>query len=183
MAPATPFEYAEGMLFGAGFVGLLVYALLIPGLRRIARSLRRPAPRLSVVASLIATLSCVGGASFQTALLHEWAARTAGTPEATVTAILQVTEERVFPFLIIFGILFPIALLTLGVGLFQTGVAPAWVAALLGIGAIAWPVGHIGSIQLVQHFAETLLLVPLVWLGLRSLTGATPRSVAVPATA
>ncbi len=182
LAPATQFEYSGG-LFWAGVFGLVIYILFVPGLLGIARLLRRPSPRLSVVAGLLVAAGCVGGASFQAAMLHEWAARTAGTPEAMMAAIMEVTGGRVFPVLVIFGILFPIALLTLGVGLFRTGVAPTWMAALLGIGAIAWPVGHIGSMQLVQHLAETVLLVPLVWLGLRSLSGATPYGITVPATA
>ena len=182
-APTTFFEYSEGMLFGAGAFGVLIYALLIPGLLGIARMLRPGAPRLSVVAGQLATFGCVAGGTFQAALWHEWAARAAGTPEAMVAAIMAVTEGRVFPVLVILGIQFPISLLTLSIGLFRTGVAPVWVATLLGIGALAFPVGHIGSIQVVQHVAETTLLVPLVWLGLQSLHGATPRSVAVPASA
>ena len=90
-----------------------------------------------------------------------------------MAAIIEVTERRVFP----------VSLLTFGVSLFQTGVAPTWVAALLGIAAILWPIGHIGGIQLVEHLAELLLLVPLVWLGLRFLRGVTPQVVAVPANA
>jgi len=182
-APTTFFEYSEGMLFGAGAFGALIYALLIPGLLGIARLLRLGAPRLSVVAGLLATFGCVAGATFQAALLHEWAARTAGTPEAMMAAIMEVTEGQVFPVLVILGILFPISLLTLSVGLFRTSLVPAWVAALLGIGAIAFPLGHIGSMQLVQHLAETVLLVPLVWLGLRSLIVAPPQRVPVPGTA
>ena len=183
MVPTTVFEYSRGMLFGAGAVGLLLYALLLPGLLGVARLLRQSAPRLSVVAGLLATFGCVGGATFQTAILHEWAARAAGTPDATMAAIMEATQGRVFPVLVALGILFPIALLTLGAGLLRTGAAPAWVAALLGIGAIGWPVGHIGQIQIVQHLAQALVLVALVWLGLRSLTGATPYGVTVPATA
>jgi hypothetical protein len=183
LAPATYFEYSQGLIFWSGAIGLLLFALLVPGLLGVARLLRQGAPRLSVGAGLMATSGCVSGATFQTALLHEWAARTAGTPEALMAAIMEITEGQVFPVLVILGILFPISLLTLSAGLFRTGVVPTWVAALLGIGAIAFPVGHIGSIQLVQHLAETVLLVPLVWLGLHSLTWATPRGVAVPATA
>lgn len=178
-APTTHFDYS-GRLFWAGVFGLVSYALLIPGLLGIARLLRQPAPRLSVVVGLLVAAGCVGGATFQAALLHEWAARTAGTPEAMMAAIMQVTEGWVFPVLVIFGILFPVSLLTLGVGLFRTRSAPTWVAVLLGIGAIIWPVGHIGSIHLVSHVAETLALVPLVWLGLRFLRGV-PQVVAVPA--
>jgi hypothetical protein len=182
-APTTFFEYSEQMLFGAGAFGVLIYALLIPGLLGIARMLRSGAPRLSVVAGLLATFGCVAGATFQAALLHEWAARAAGTPEAMVAGIMAVTEGRVFPVLVILGIQFPMSLLTLSIGLFRTGVAPVWVATLLSVGAIAFPVGHIGSIQIVQHVAETTLFIPLVWLGLRSFAAATPRSVAVPASA
>lgn len=183
-APTTIFEYSsEEMLFWAGLVGLVVYILLIPGLLGVARLLRQRAPRLSVVAGLLATVGCVAAAGFQMAVWYEWAAREAGTPEAIMTAIMETTEERVFPFLVIFSIQFPISLLTLGVGLFRTGAAPTWVAALLGIGAIAFPVGHIGSIQIVQHLSESLLLVPLVWLGLRFLRGLHVQGSNVPNTA
>ena len=166
-APTTFFEYSEEMLFGAGAFGVLIYALLIPGLLGIARMLRPSAPRLSVIAGLLATFGCVAGATFQSALLHEWAVRTAGTPEPILAAIMALTAGRVFPVLVILGIQFPISLLTLSIGHFRSGVVPVWVATLLGIGAIAFPVGHIGSIQIVQHAAETILLVPLLWLGLR----------------
>lgn len=180
--PTTQFEYSsKELLFWAGFLGLLVYILLLPGLLGIARLFRRPAPRLSVVVSLLATVGCVAGASFQTALLHEWAARTAGAPETMMAAIRDVTTGRVYPVLLIFSIQFPISLLLLGIGLYRTHMAPTWVAALLGIGAIVFPLGHIGTNLLIQHLAESLLLIPLVWLGLRFLTDATPKGVAVPA--
>ena len=179
LAPATQFEYSGG-LFWAGVFGLVSHILFVPGLLGIARLLRQPSPRLSVVAGLLVAAGCVGGASFQVAMLHEWAALMAGTPESMMAAIMEVTEGRVFPVLVIFGIQFPIALLTLSVGLFRTSTAPTWVAALLGIAVILWPIGHIGSIQLVQHLAEVILLVPLVWLGLRFLRGV-PQVVAVPA--
>lgn len=183
MAPASYCEYTPGLLFVAGSLGLLLYTLLIPGLLGVARLLRRPASRLSVVASLLATFGCVGGSTFETALLHEWAARAAGTPEAQMAAILNVTEERVFPVLVLLGILFSISLLTLGVGLFRTGTVPTWVAALLGLGAVLFPVGHIGSLEIVTHAAETLILVAFVWIGLRFLTGASTQGIAIPARA
>ena len=99
-----------------------------------------------------------------------------------MAAIMEVTEGRVFPVLVNFGVLFPISLLTFGVGLCRTGVAPTRVAALLGIGAISFPVGHIGSMQLITHLAEFLLLIPMIWIGLCYLTGASPQGLAVPTT-
>jgi hypothetical protein len=71
------------------------------------------------------------------------------------------------------------SLLVLGIGLYRTRTAPTWVAGLLVIGAIVFPIGHIGTILLVSHLAETILLVPLVWLGLRLLRGAPAQDVAL----
>lgn len=178
--PTTQFEYSsEGMLYWAGVLGLVTYIAFVPGLLGIARLLRQSAPRLSVIVGLLGAAGCVAGATFEMALLHEWAARAAGTPEAMLAAIMGVNEERVFPVLVIFSIQSPRALLSLSVGLLRTGVVPTWVAAMLGIGAIVFPVGHIGSILLVQHLAETILLIPLVWLGLRFLRGAPEQNVGV----
>ena len=169
MTPTTMFEYAEGRLFAAGIVGLIVSILLLPGLLEIARLLQQSMPRFSVVVGLIATVGCVAGASMQTALLHEWAAYEAGTPEAMVTAIIEVTEQQVFPALVIFSIMFPVSLLLLGIGLYMTRVTPKWVAGLLVAGAIVFPLGHIGTSQFVSHLAETLLLIPLAWISVRLL--------------
>ena len=60
---------------------------------------------------------------------------------------------------------------------------PKWVAVLLRFGAIVYPVGHIGESELVTHLAEFVLLVPMVWIGLRHLTRAKPSHITVPATA
>ena len=181
MVASTFLEFSAGMLFGAGFIGMLAYLCFVPATLGLARLLRQRAPRLSVFVGLLATVGCVGAVNFQTALLHAWAARTAGTPEATMVAIAEVVEGRLFPVFVIFGIQFPLALLILSVGLSWAGVVPKWAAVLLGSGAIIYPVGHIGSIQLLMHLADLLLVVPMIWLGLRFLRGATPRGVAVPA--
>ncbi len=183
MAASTFLEFAGGLLFGAGLVGMLAYLCFIPATLGIARSLRPRAPRLSVWGGLLATVGCVGGVTFETALLHEWAERTAGTPEMAMLAISAVVKGRLFPVLVLFGIQFSISLLVLGVGLWRIGVVPRWVPVLLGCGALLFPFGHIGNIQLVTHLANLLLIVPMVWLGLRALTNAPPQGVAIPAVA
>jgi hypothetical protein len=178
MTPNTFFEYREGTLFWAGVVGVVAYVCLVPGLVGVARLLREPAPRLSVFGGLLVTIGTVAGAVFSAAPLFEWAEREAGTPEAMIVAITEVLEGQVFPVLVTFGALFPISLVLLSVGLFRTGVVPKWVAAMLGVGAIVFPAGHIGESELITHVAEFVLLVPMLWIGLRSLTDAKPSGVA-----
>lgn len=183
MAASTFLEFADGMLFSAGFIGMLAYLCLIPATLGIARLFRQSAPRLSVFGGLLTTIGCVGGTTFETAILHEWAERTAGTPEATLLAITEVVEGRLFPILVLFGIQFPISLLVLSVGLFRTGAVPRWAPVLLGSGAVLYPLGHIGSIEPVMHLADLLLVVPMTWIGLRYLTSATLQGRAVTAAA
>ena len=151
----TFFEYRNGMLFWAG----LAYMLLVPGLLGLASLLRQRAPRLSVFGGLLVTIGTIGGMNFSTVLLFEWAEREAGTPAATLAAIAAVVEGRVLPVLVIFSILCPIALLIVAVGLVRTAVAPAWVAVLLGLGAVLFPVGHIAANEPVTHLAELFLLI------------------------
>lgn len=178
MIPNTFFEYREGTLFWAGLAGVLAYIGFVPALLGIARLLRGRAPRLSVCGGLLATAGAVGGAIFSAALLFEWAEREAGTSEATMAAITEVVEGRLFPVLLLFGSLFPLSLLILSVGLFRTGVVGRWVAVLLGVGAIAFPAGHAGESQLIAHLAEFVLLVPMAWIGARLLGDATPSGIA-----
>jgi hypothetical protein len=179
--PTTQFEYSSnGMLFWAGLVGLVIYIVFVPGLLGVARLLRPSAPRLSVIVAQLIAAGCVAGASFQTFLMYEWAARTAGTPETLISDIADVTHKRVYPVIVIFSIQFCISLAVLGIGLYRSRRAPAWVAALLVIGAFVFPVGHIGTMLLVSHLAETILLVPLAWLGLRLLRGEPEHAVSVP---
>lgn len=182
MAASTFLEFAEGTRFAAGFVGVLAYLCFIPALLGIARLLRERAPRLSVVGTLVAICGCGGGVAFEAAILHEWAARAAGLPEAQVAALLEIVKGRVFPALLIFGIQFSLSLLVLGVGLVKTAVVPKWVPALIVCGALLFPLGHIGRIEPIMHLADFLLVVPMIWLGLRALSGATPQGRAVPAT-
>jgi hypothetical protein len=183
LTPNTFFEYREETLFWAGLVGVIAYICLVPGLLGVARLLRERAPRLSVFGGLLVTIGTVAGAIFAAAPLFEWAEREAGTPEAMMVAITDVVEGQVFPILVTFGALFPISLVILSAGLFRTGVVPKWVAVLLGLGAIIFPLGHIGESQLITHIAELVLLVPLAWIGLRSLIDGKPAGIAVPAPA
>jgi hypothetical protein len=175
------FEYRDGMLFWAGVTGVLAYGLLAPGLLGLASLPRPKAPRLSVIGGLLLMLGAVGGTAFSTAQLFDWAEREAGTPPQTLEAINAIVEGRVFPVLVIFGCLLPIGLVAIAIGLFRTAVVPPWSAVLLGLGAVLFPVGHIGGIELVTHVADALLLVPFVWIALRLLQPTRTATAAVPA--
>jgi hypothetical protein len=170
MPVTTFFENRDGMLFWGGLVGVVSYLLFVPGLLGIAQWLRERMPRLTVFGGMLVVIGSVGGTCFSTAVLFDWAEREAGTPAATLDAIAAVVEGRVFPVLVSFGLVLPIALVVLAIGLFRTGTAPKWAAVLLGVGAVAFPIGHISQNEVVTQVANLLLIGPLVWSGYRMLT-------------
>lgn len=65
------------------------------------------------------------------------------------------------------GPLFPLSILVLGVNLLRKKLAPAWVGILLCLAGIAFPLSRIPRIELVAHIADFLLLVPLVYIGVK----------------
>lgn len=183
VAASSALRSSEATLYAAALAQMYGAFLFIPAVLGLAALLRQRAPRLAVFGGLTGILGYVGGINFATFDLYTWAARTAGADDATVRAIVGVSESQLLPALNLPGIVGPLTLLTLSIGLFRTGVVPTWVAVLLGFGAIAFPLGRVPEIQLLLHLSDLLLLIPLAWIGSRYLGRPEPSRAAVPATA
>lgn len=63
------------------------------------------------------------------------------------------------------GPAFPISLVVLGVVVWRSGLAPAWVGATLALGGALFPVARIPRIAMIAHGVDLLMLVPAVYLG------------------
>ena len=72
-------------------------------------------------------------------------------------------------FLFIPGSIFPLSLLVHGLMLARGRVVPTWVGLMLALGAAGFPISRFPRIELLAHAADLLLLIPLVWIGLRLL--------------
>lgn len=183
MAICSFLWFNDSLLLGAGIVQMYASVLYIPAILVLARLMWHQAPRLAVFVGMLGILGCAGAINFGTFGAYQWAAGTAGADAATVRAIEQVADEQLFPVLNLPGIVFPLALLILSIGLFRTGVVPRWMALLIGIGAICFPLSRIPDIRLLFHVSDLLLLVPLGWIGLRQLIEVAPGKATVPAAA
>lgn len=60
------------------------------------------------------------------------------------------------------GPAFPLSLLVLWFMMIVRRVQPAWIGALIVLGAIAFPASRISRIEWVAHIADSILLIPLV---------------------
>lgn len=67
------------------------------------------------------------------------------------------------------GPLFPLSLLVLGIVLWRNKIIPPWIGILLVLGAIAFPISRIPRIAWLAHVADLLLVVPVLFIGIRSL--------------
>jgi hypothetical protein len=74
------------------------------------------------------------------------------------------------------GLFFPLALLLTAVALRR--VAPAWVAATIGVAAVLWPVAHIANVAWLAVLVNLALVVPF---GMLALGAAERAPVATPA--
>ena len=78
---------------------------------------------------------------------------------------LQVNLTLFWP-----GPLFPLSLLVLSLVYWRTKAVPLWVAGLLAVGAVAFPLSRIVRIEWVAHLVDLALLIPACYVAWRLFT-------------
>ena len=63
------------------------------------------------------------------------------------------------------GPLFPLSLLVLGINLIRSKSIEWWVGVLICLSAIVFPLSRIPRIPFIAHFANALLLIPMLYIG------------------
>lgn len=165
---------ADAMLLAAGeeaafwpwTLGVWVsFYLFIGAVLAIARLLSRKADRLGLTGAALAIAGAMMGATIQGLFRVLKQMEAGGFEEATIRAIhspLVPTTEAP-------GLLFPIGLLVLAVGLWKTRVFPRGLTVVFGLGAVLFPVGRILVGPAASVASDVLLLVAMGDLGRRVL--------------
>lgn len=65
------------------------------------------------------------------------------------------------------GLFFPLFLLLAAVAVERSHIAPIWVAGLVGLAGVAWPIAHIGNIGWLAVAVNLVLVVALVMVAIR----------------
>lgn len=156
--------------------GLLVLcgALFVGGLAGLAAGLRERGSRLSILASLAAMVAVMPASigSHRLTLLAVESAVTAG-PELT-TQLMGVRED-LLPVLVAPGILFPLLLVPLGIGLLVTRLAPRPIALAWVLGFALFPVGRIAGVMAAYLLGDVLIAIAAMWLAKHVVSGAPQR--------
>jgi hypothetical protein len=69
------------------------------------------------------------------------------------------------------GPAFPLTLLVFGIMYIVRKMGPWWIGLLFCIGAIAFPISRISRLDYIAHVADSLLLIPLIFISLPSISG------------
>jgi hypothetical protein len=133
-------------------------------------------PRLALVAAPVAILACVAGTNFGVEGIVEGGLGIADLSDAML-ADAEVPERAalVLAFFLPGG-LFPLTLLLYAAALVRARSIPAWCGALIGLGAITFPLSRISRIQEIALISDALLVISLSWLGAQYLRNTTSRA-------
>ncbi|MBF9127542.1 hypothetical protein I0C86_00805 [Plantactinospora sp. S1510] len=152
----------------AGTLVALSCACWLVGLIGLYDRLRNVAPRYVAVAMPVTVFATVGGVAFGVQSIHEGLF---DASHATAVELLNAYPFAAYTLYWIGGPLFPLVLFGLGLMLARLRAAPLPVAVLLCLGAIAFPLSRITREASIAHLADLLLLLPFLYLGLRSRRG------------
>jgi hypothetical protein len=177
-AASTFFWTSQGGRVEYGLTGgaliVVATAFWIPAFAALFGLVARAMPKTAAVGSLAATYGCIGGAAFG---LDGLFAQAYGLSH-DVRAGAWAAHPTVFNLTLFWpGPLFPLCLLLLGALLARTKAAPVWIAALIAASGVAFPLSRIPRLAWTAHAADGLLLIPLLFLGLRVLRGSVAVSV------
>lgn len=162
---ASDLVYTAGDGLGEDSAGgaIQVYAmaawfLVLVGLTRLVEA---PFPRLAAALLVVGSLGVAGGVAW--GLDAIFIDETGANVEDLGTAGVLTLN--------IPGILFPLALLGLGLALIRAVIEPRWAGMVLAVAAILFPISRIGNVEALAIADDVLFIVALAPLGWAILQG------------
>ncbi|MDQ3142370.1 MAG: hypothetical protein M3Q56_09020 [Bacteroidota bacterium] len=154
----SQFFWHNGLLSNtAGWLQVLAFTFWIPAFQAMFHLIKEKMPVYAILGFLVAIYACIGGNNFGVDGIYG---------EALQINLVDAKNELHQKFgiggviaLYIPGVLFPLSLLILGVNFLRTKSMNVWVATILIIGAIGFPLSRIPREPIVAHLDNVLLLI------------------------
>ncbi|MEV4822013.1 hypothetical protein [Micromonospora sp. NPDC049274] len=151
----------------AGTIIVLSNACWLIGLIGLFERLRPTTPRYVAIGLPVTVFGAIGGVAYGVQSIHE------GLFAVSHADAVERLGEHPFAAYAVYwtcGPLFPISLFVLGLVLAKVRVAPLPVGIMVSLGAIVFPLSRITREASIAHLADLFLLLPFLYLGLRSLS-------------
>ncbi|MFG1837289.1 hypothetical protein ACGFH8_02485 [Micromonospora sp. NPDC049175] len=151
----------------AGTIIVLSSACWLIGLIGLFERLRPTTPKYVAVGLPATVFGAIGGVAYGVQSIHE------GLFAVSHAEAVERLGEHPFAAFAVYwtcGPLFPVSLFVLGLVLARVRAAPLPVGIMVSLGAVVFPLSRITREASIAHLADLFLLLPFLYLGLRSMT-------------
>ncbi|MGC4878393.1 hypothetical protein ACLQ26_19310 [Micromonospora sp. DT43] len=151
----------------AGTIIVLSNACWLIGLIGLFERLRPTTPKYVAVGLPVTVFGAIGGVAYGVQSIHE------GLFAVSHADAVERLGEHPFAAYAVYwtcGPLFPLSLFVLGLVLAKVRAAPLPVGIMVSLGAVVFPLSRITREASIAHLADLFLLLPFLYLGLRSMS-------------
>ena len=167
LSAASTFFWTDGEYgLDGGLLGILASVFWGLGFVGVFGLLRERYPVYAAAGLLVAMYGVIAGALFAFEDLH---AAALGISHGRSTEALAQHPVHAALALWLPGPVYYLNLIVLAVALVRAGQIPRWTGGLIGLAGALYPMSRIPRVQLLAHAADLLLLIPMVYLGVRFL--------------
>lgn len=147
----------------------LSFLCFIPALAGLAIAVQQRAPLLGLVGGMVVLIGTMAGAGmqayFRAGILLQQGGQDNAVAFLRTQSVMPLTTQ-------VPGIAFPVGLLILAAAIWRSRIAPAWIAGVLAIGAVLFPIGHAARVSWALLGGDLVLLVAFVAIAQRILSPA-----------
>jgi hypothetical protein len=134
----------------------LSFLCFIPALAGLAIAVQQRAPLLGLIGGIVVLIGTMAGAGmqayFRTFILLQLGGQDSAIAFLRTQSVMPLTTQ-------VPGIAFPVGLLILAAGIWRSGIGPGWVAGVLALGAVLFPIGHAVRVSWALLGGDLVLLV------------------------
>jgi hypothetical protein len=134
----------------------LSFLCFVPALAGLAIAVQQRAPLLGLIGGIVVLIGTMAGAGmqacFRTFILLQHGGQDSAVAFLRTQSVMPITTQMP-------GLGFPVGLLILAAGIWRSRIAPAWVAGVLALGAVLFPIGHAIRVSWALIGGDLVLLV------------------------
>ena len=172
----------RGRLLAGSILGMVTALLFVAVAQAVSERLAPTAHRWAWYAKLVAWVGMFSGYAINAAGLFDWARTDPSLDPAQMAKLGDVlAEPAVFLPLYNPGLLAPLGVLALGVGLWRTRAVAPWLSRVIVAAAVAFPMGQIADFVPAQIASASLFLAVAIGLVRSAASAGAPTDRVVPA--
>lgn len=147
------------------------FVLFVPAVLGVVHLLRNRTDYLGLLGGAFCVVGAMAGAGMMTIFRLNAVLKAGGDGDLALAIESAFKARPALPMSIFMpGLLFPLGFIVLAIGLYRARVSSVWLALLLALGGVLFPVRHAAGVTPALLGGDIVLLIALGWLGWQVLT-------------